>query len=203
VDVYFLRKNEFLDKINLKSLEKFSDGRKYSSQDKYFEHLCGLFLVKFIAKTVYNLKNIDIEIVDKKPYFKSREKFFSISHSKNIVLVAFSDENIGVDVEYLESRDYKPILDRYNLDIKNPTLEDFYKFWTTYESKIKLHSKEKYSQTLKMGQKYVLSCLSEKANDKISGIKQISVKVELLDLEKVYDFPSDIELISYNNIFEI
>jgi 4'-phosphopantetheinyl transferase len=162
VDVYFLNKDEFLDKINLKSLEKFSDGRKYSSQDKYFEHLCGLFLTKFIGKNVYNLKNFDIEIVDKKPYFKSREKFFSISHSKNIILVAFSDKNIGVDIEYVENRDYKPILERYNVNIENPTLDDFYKFWTTFESKIKLNSQEKFSQTLKFGQKYILSCLSEK-----------------------------------------
>jgi phosphopantetheinyl transferase len=203
VELYFLKKDEFLDKINLKSLENFSDGRKYSSQDKYYEHLCGLFLVKFVAKNIYNLKNIDIEIVDKKPYFKSREKFFSISHSKNIVLVAFSDKNIGADIEYLENRDYKSILKRYNKDFETATLEDFYKFWTIYESKIKLKTKEKYSQTLEFEQNYVLSCLSEKAKDEVSQIKQIFCKASDIDLKNEFEKLKNISIKDYDDIFEI
>lgn len=203
MDIYFLKKDEFFEKINLNSLEKFSDGRKYSSRDKYFEHLCGLFLVKFIAKNVYNLKDIDIEIIDKKPYFKTQEKFFSISHSKNIILVAFSDKNVGVDIEYLENRDYKSILKRYNKDFKAATLEDFYKFWTIYESKIKLNSQEKFSQTLKLGLEYILSCLSEKKSDKITQIKQIFCKANNLDLINEFEKFKNISIKDCNDIFEI
>ena len=90
MDIFYIRKNEFLSSVDKAALEKFSDGREYNSQDKKLEHLCGLFLTKFIAKNIYDVNNLEIEICNRKPFFVSREIFFSISHSKDIILVAFN-----------------------------------------------------------------------------------------------------------------
>ena len=85
MEIYYLKKEEFLNSIDINSLKKFSDNREFSSEEKYIEHLCGLFLTKFIAKQVYNIKNTEIELKNKKPYFKNNEIYFSVSLSKNIV----------------------------------------------------------------------------------------------------------------------
>ncbi len=137
MEIYYLKKEEFLNSIDINSLKKFCDNREFSSEEKYLEHLCGLFLTKFIAKQVYNIKNTEIELKNKKPYFKNNEIYFSVSHSKNIVLVGFNNANIGVDTEYMYPRNYQKIMDRYNKNIVNPTKKDFYRFWTIHEAEIK------------------------------------------------------------------
>ena len=50
MEIYYLKKDEFLKSINREELEKFSDGRKYLSEEKYLEHLCGIFLTKYVNK---------------------------------------------------------------------------------------------------------------------------------------------------------
>ena len=138
MDIFYIRKNEFLSSVDKAALEKFSDGREYNSQDKKLEHLCGLFLTKFIAKNIYDVNNLEIEICNRKPFFVSREIFFSISHSKDIILVAFNNYDIGVDVEYMRKCNYKAIMSRYNaVDAgEEPAQKDFYKFWTMHEAQI-------------------------------------------------------------------
>ena len=129
MEIFYLKKSEILKTIDLKTLESFSDGRIYSNKDKYTDHLLGLFLTKFIAKNIYNVDNTEIEVIDKKPFFKTQELYFSISHSKDVVFVAFGNNDLGADVEYVKPREnYHEILDRYGLNINNPTLIDFYKF---------------------------------------------------------------------------
>jgi hypothetical protein len=117
--------------------------------------------VKFVAKNIYDVENHEIEVIDKKPFFKSRRCYFSISHSKDVVLVAFDNNNIGADVEYIQERqNYQEILNRYNQNMDNPTLVDFYKFWTLHESKIKLNSQYKSSITGNLEKDYMYSCVS-------------------------------------------
>ena len=74
MEIYYLKKEEFLNSIDINSLKKFSDNREFSSEEKYLEHLCGLFLTKFIAKQVYNIKNTEIEL-------KNKNKRWSITSS--------------------------------------------------------------------------------------------------------------------------
>ena len=106
MEIYYLKKEDFLNSVNIESLEKFSDGREYKSREKYLEHLCGLFLVKFVAKNLYGVENTEIILKNHKPYFKNHKLNFSISHSNNIVMAAFNNRNIGLDVEYMYPRDY-------------------------------------------------------------------------------------------------
>ena len=53
MEVFYLNKKSFLESVNIESLLQFSDERQYKSEEKLYEHLCGLFLTKFLAKNIY------------------------------------------------------------------------------------------------------------------------------------------------------
>jgi phosphopantetheinyl transferase len=180
--VFYIEKEKFLNSINKTYLKEFSDGRQYENNEKYIEHLCGIFLTKFMAKKFYNINNTEIEIINKKPHFKQGDLHFSISHSQNIVAVGFSKKNIGLDIEYMRNRDYKKLLHRYNQNIENPTKEDFYKFWTQYEATIKLGEPSNSSYSKVFAKNYMLSCVSVEKNLDILEIEELSYEDFNLDL---------------------
>ena len=39
--VFYLKKDDILEKVGLEELEKYSDGKSYSLEEKYIEHLEG------------------------------------------------------------------------------------------------------------------------------------------------------------------
>lgn len=155
--IFYIKKNEFLEKITKEELLKYSDNRFYASEQKHIEHLCGLYLIKNAAQTYYNLKDTDIIYVGKKPHFKSNDLKFSLSHSNNIILAAFDKSDIGVDVEFMSPRNFQTIMKRYNIVYTNPTKEDFYKFWTEHEAKIKLGQQEASTYTTTLEKDYMLT----------------------------------------------
>lgn len=184
MEIYYLKKSEFLQSVTRESLETFSDGREYLCDEKYLEHLCGIFLTKFVAKNIYDVKNLEIEYRNKKPFFKSNEIFFSISHSYDIVLVAFNNRNIGVDVEYMCPRNYKAIMNRYTQDNPNPSRKEFYKFWTFHEAEIKLNKPVKSVFSTMLGEDYMLTCLSDDILVTNFSIKKLSCTKKSTDLLK-------------------
>lgn len=194
MEIYYLKKEEFLNSIDINSLKKFSDNREFSSEEKYLEHLCGLFLTKFIAKQVYNIKNTEIELKNKKPYFKNNEIYFSVSHSKNIVLVGFNNANIGVDTEYMYPRNYQKIMDRYNKNIVNPTKKDFYRFWTIHEAEIKLGKHLKAMFSTNFENDYALSCVCDDVLVSNLKIKKLKIKSQNINLIKELQTPQNIQL---------
>lgn len=160
--IFYIDKKEFLSSINIEELEKYSDGRKYKSKEKYLEHLCGLYLVKNTAKIFYDIKNPEIEIKNSKPFFKDVQNlYFSLSHSGDIVAAAFHTENTGFDIEQKKQRNFKNIMENFKIEISNPTAEDFYKFWTLHEAGIKLGKPVLSSYTAPFGNDYILSCVSD------------------------------------------
>ena len=175
MEIYYLKKDEFLKSINREELEKFSDGRKYLSEEKYLEHLCGLYLTKYVTKYYYDVKNPEIEYQNGKPFFKSKEICFSISHSNNIVLAAFNNRNIGVDVEFMRPRDYQKIMKRYDCMDENITKEGFYRFWTLHEAEIKLNSRVKSSYSAILEDEYMLTCVSDDVLVTNTGMREITV----------------------------
>lgn len=124
----------------------YDDGKSYSNELKKAQHYVGLYLVDFVAKKYFDIKNPEIIYKNRKPYFKNSDLKFSISHSKNIVMVTFSENEIGLDVEYnLENRDFTKLIKRYsgefsNFQVTSPEEQRkiFYDFWTKHEAKIKL-----------------------------------------------------------------
>ncbi len=193
MEIYYLKKEEFLNSVNIESLEKFTDGREYKCREKYLEHLCGLFLVKFIAKNIYNVEDTEIVLKNHKPVFANHKLNFSISHSKNIVMAAFNNKNIGLDVEYMYPRDYKRIMERYNRNIKNPTRHDFYRFWTLHEAEIKLNSEPKSIYCAFLNEDYVYTCVSDSVIVTKYGIKELTLKSKNINLEEEYENPQNLK----------
>lgn len=86
-----------------------------------------------------------------KPYLDNKYnyldyKYLSISHSNNIVSIALSEHDIGLDIEVMNKDRlivHKATLNNYELDIYN-SLNDydkikyFYKIWTRKEAYVKL-----------------------------------------------------------------
>ncbi len=136
------------------------------------QHYAGLYLIEYAAKNVYKLENSEIEIINKKPKFKySNDVHFSISHTKNIVAVCFDDKELGFDIEQLKERDYIQIAKRMKFDLKENTLECFYKNWTLYEAKYKLHQTPIGIYTAKLNNNYIYSIASSQNTDIQSALK--------------------------------
>lgn len=194
--IFYLKKNEFLSAVDKSSLEFFSDNREYKSNDKRLEHLCGLFLTKFIAKHIYHIKNTDIEVCSGKPFFVSKDMFFSISHSKGIILAAFSNKNIGADVEYMKECDYKGIMSRYGVAINGePSKEDFYKFWTLHEARIKLGYEYKSTFSEIIEDNYLLSCVGSETLISDFEVLKLSCSEKNIDLKQEFENPKYLKLI--------
>lgn len=195
MDIFYLKKSEFLENIDYKTLKTFSDNREFKSKEKEEEHLLGLFLTKFIAKHIYDIQNTEIEIINKKPVFKNAKLYFSISHSKDIVLVVFNNSNIGADIEYMENgKNFKLIMNKYGIKTSNPTAKEFYRFWTGHEAEIKLGNrniKSLFSEILE--DNYMLTCVSDNIFVSNFQIKKLNINVKNIDLTKEMDFPQSIK----------
>ncbi len=76
-----------------------------------------------------------------KPYLKSNiPLYFSVSHTNALLFIAFSDENIGVDVERIDRNvNYSTLLKKFPYtereEISSAT--DFLTHWTAKEAAIK------------------------------------------------------------------
>lgn len=192
--IFYLKKSEFLSSIDAETLKFFDDGRNYQSLDKKLEHLCGLFLIKFIAKNVYSIENLEIEIRNHKPFFKDNKIFFSISHSEDIVLVAVNTCEIGADVEYMQDRNYLPIMKRYGYECENPSLKDFYRFWTKHEAKIKLGKDYIASFSTVLEDNYMFTCLSDNVLVGDFAINKIYIKSKNINLIEELEKPNFLQL---------
>ena len=77
-----------------------------------------------------------------KPYLKSpmQRLFFSVSHTNERLFIAFSKENVGLDVELLSRKvNYIPIVKKFVKEEQAEILSytDFLKHWVVKESVIK------------------------------------------------------------------
>ena len=98
--------------------------------------------VEKILASHFGIVNAQIRRTENgKPYLEKNEKlFFSLSHTKTGLFIAFSDENVGIDAEALD-RDvnYQSILRKFPFDEREEIAckEDFLRHWTVKESAVK------------------------------------------------------------------
>ncbi|MCL2592648.1 MAG: 4'-phosphopantetheinyl transferase superfamily protein [Defluviitaleaceae bacterium] len=133
--------------LYLSETEK-QDFVKIASLNRQKQFLYSKVLLKKIASKLLNIDFKELSIAkDKngKPFFADyNELYFSLTHSKNMIVLAFSDEVIGIDVEKNEIRNVK-IAKRFfskaeqnyiyqNQDLAN---QRFLEIWTKKEAYIK------------------------------------------------------------------
>lgn len=109
--------------------------------------LYGELLVRQQAIRVLGLNNNEIEFgINKygKPYLRGASKFhYNISHTRNAVAVAFSHNEIGIDIEQTKKPDFKVAKRFFTSNEGNYVLSQknaehaFYEIWTKKEAYIK------------------------------------------------------------------
>ena len=160
MEIYYIDIEKFKKQRDKSFLEPYNDiGIK--NEKRFFEYTIGRYLVKSVAKSVYNLKNLDI-LTDNngKPYFAKGGLYFNISHSKNIVLACFDSSPCGIDVEYMKDRNLEKFSKYYKEEFNN--LEEFYRFWTLKEAKYKLGSNPTDIYSSKFNENYWLTYVVDK-----------------------------------------
>lgn len=99
--------------------------------------------VLFILREYFHIQNATVVRNENgKPYLENTGEriFFSVSHTKEKLFIAFSRENVGIDAEQLD-RDvnYPPILRKFPAEEREEikSKEDFLLHWTVKESAVK------------------------------------------------------------------
>ena len=153
---------------------------------KKLQSALGRHIVKEVARIFYDVNDTEIIIENNKPKFKNADLCFNISHSNNIVAVAFDVLPLGLDVEYIKERNFKLLLERYNIESNDK--EFFYQFWTEYEASIKIQDEIKQKLCFKLKEDYMLSLFSSNPDE--------GIKTKL----KIYEVKSPIESIMPNEL---
>jgi 4'-phosphopantetheinyl transferase len=110
--------------------------------------LYGELILRHVLNQEFSLKNENVELLrssDGKPYVKDAPIHFNISHSGDYVVCAFSEQEIGIDIEQIKEVDLK-IAERYFCSSEcddlfaqnaNRRLDYFFSLWTLKESYMK------------------------------------------------------------------
>ena len=134
--------------LNEKEVKK---SKAYHNSDDRWRYLCGKILCKLLIAEYLGLdkKSIDFSIdCYGKPHFcndESENIFFNISHSDDIVLLAFSRDNeLGVDIEKIRKiDDYNELANNFfsceeqQHIRKNNSIDVFYEIWSQKEAYLK------------------------------------------------------------------
>lgn len=182
MDIFYLSSKNFLQFIDEEFIKQFKK-KELGSKKRIIEHSMSMFILEYLLKRFYKIENFEIVYENKKPKLKNDEIYFNISHSKDIILIAFNDSSVGVDIEQKKERDFKKLSDYYNVQFKNK--EDFYEFWTKLEAGIKL-------------QKPVIDTITR---DFIKGCKLSIASVEIIEKLNLYQIKA-IEKIDTNDIIK-
>lgn len=96
---------------------------------------------KLLFSAVYSVYSIVQPKIERthagKPFFPDYPDIhFSISHSKNFVICALSDNDVGVDVQF--ERRVSPLLEKRVCDQSELSVASFFSLWSLKESYIKL-----------------------------------------------------------------
>lgn len=148
------------NKINFFKKLKFNNEKNLTRRKK--EHLLAYFYTKKTMSELYKINSRDLKINFKQgqaPYFEDEKMgYISLSHCKNVIILGWSSEKIGIDIER-KNRKTNPIIvskrfftkDEFNQIIQNEKLssENFIKTWVIKESIIKHQKLSKWDDSKK------------------------------------------------------
>lgn len=134
---------EMFRKMPKKRQEKINFYRFWN--DKYLSLGAGVLLSYGLKERgLLQTETLAVYNENGKPYFKDSGIFFNMSHSGKYAACAFSDDEIGVDIEKLSDVPKELMRAvctdseyRYLLAAGNKQKEDFFRLWTVKESFMK------------------------------------------------------------------
>ncbi len=153
--------------VDICNIEKVQDDtlklyqkKDFSDENKRKIHCLAYLLVDKFLEEVYGIESREIIFEDGKPVLIDGGKHFSISHSEDLIAIAFSDTNCGVDIEKIKLREFEKISERMNFEAE--TLGEFYQEWTKYEALYKLGKDIEYGSVANFDlDDYALTAVSE------------------------------------------
>lgn len=175
--IFIIRIKDFLKSIDTDSFEKI-----YSSEKRNLEFQLGRFLTKYVASHVYGLSDLTIDVENGRPYFLNSDLNFSISHSNDIIGVAFSEGTIGLDIEKYKDRNLKRLSDYFKRPFN--TLEEFYQYWTLYEANYKSKLSDGVQKTFKFEDYFLSISVDCDADVKMY---ELLCPAEIINLKKIKD----------------
>ena len=125
---------------------------------KKFQSELGRYIVDYVGENIYKISDRTLTVEKNKPKFIHSDIKFSITHSNNIVAVAFDDYSVGIDVEQMKDRDFSKLGNHYGINTDNKT--EFYKKWTQLEAGIKIQAKPEQTYTTEFENDYMLTIVS-------------------------------------------
>jgi len=143
-----LRQDIYDDLLQIISSENRERCRRFRLKEDALRTLYGELILRHVLTQRFSLRNEGIEILkgDKgKPYVKDFPTHFNISHAGDFVICAFSEKEVGIDVEQVKEVDLN-IAKRYfhpfeceDLFAQDASrqLEYFFLLWTLKESYMK------------------------------------------------------------------
>ena len=150
--------------IKLSATENFSPEllnefkkKEITDKKRLKQHCFSYLMLDRILTNFYNINDYEVIFEHNKPFLKNKQKYFSISHSEEYIVLCFSDYDCGVDIEKMKDRKFQSIAKR--LGFKSHTREEFYKEWTTYEAKYKLNQSVKALKSFQFDN-YTLTAVS-------------------------------------------
>ena len=148
-----------IEKVKPETLNKFQK-KDFSNEEKRMIHCFSYLLVDKFLDEIYGIKSREIVFDEGKPVLIDGGKHFSISHSEDLIALAFSDTNCGVDIEKIKLREFKNIAERMKFEAN--TLGEFYEEWTKYEALYKLGKNVEYGSIANFDlDDYALTAVSE------------------------------------------
>ncbi len=110
--------------------------------------LMGRILIRsFLEEQNYNCKINDWKLSNDKKPFLPNGPFFNITHSGNIVMVAFSDREVGIDIELIKDDPFNDLVHLFHpnemkfLQNHKDLNQSFYYIWTRKEAFLKATGK--------------------------------------------------------------
>ena len=148
-----------IEKVKPETLNKFQK-KDFSNEEKRKIHCFSYLLVDKFLDEIYGIESREIVFDEGKPVLIDGGKHFSISHSEDLIALAFSDTNCGVDIEKIKLREFKNIAERMKFEAN--TLGEFYEEWTKYEALYKLGKNVEYGSIANFDlDDYALAAVSE------------------------------------------
>nr|WP_321226032.1 4'-phosphopantetheinyl transferase superfamily protein [uncultured Psychroserpens sp.] len=143
---YYDLVHELKTYLNATELQR---AQKYHFEKDRNQFIICRSLLKFILAqdTGLSVSEINIQIdKNKKPYLSSNKKIcFNVSHSRDFALIAVSNHDVGIDIEFLnENFDFFEMMPSIFSTIEIETVlnaenktHKFFKFWTRKEAIVK------------------------------------------------------------------
>lgn len=187
---------------------------RFKFKEDALRTMYGELMVRHVLHKHFSLKNEDIKIVrsdNGKPYIKGCLIHFNISHAGDFVVCAFSEQEVGIDIEKTEKIDLK-VAKRFfcqseyeDLLAQSPSnqLNYFYSLWTLKESYMKWLGSGMSTPLDSFCFKITdasISCLDENRK-RTPFFKQFVIDGYKLSLcSTIYDFPDEIEKITLEDM---